>query len=66
MDENGFYFNPINPDLGLVFNGPVTVKDIQQVRIPVTIYRGGKPVSPGAKLPADVEADTFILINDNQ
>jgi hypothetical protein len=61
IDEDGFYFNPECPELGLIFNGPITINDIKQVRIPVTIYRDGKPLEPGDKLPPDVEANTLRL-----
>ena len=61
MDKSGFYFNPECPELGLTFNGPITINEIKQIRIPVRIFRGGELVVPGGPLPADVEADTLVL-----
>jgi len=62
MDEHGFYFNPECPELGLVFNGPVTVDDIKRVRIPVSIYRDGVEVKPLGEIPSDVAENTRVLI----
>jgi hypothetical protein len=61
MDENGFYFNPEDPESGLIFNGPITIEQIKKVRIPVWIYRGGELVVPGDEIPTDVKEDTLDL-----
>jgi hypothetical protein len=60
MGKKTFYFNPECPELGLVFNGPVTIEDIKNVRIPVRIFRDGKPLKPGVKLPPDVAAKPIL------
>lgn len=61
MDQNGFYFNPEDPESGLIFNGPITIKQIKQVRIPVDIYRNSKLVTPDGPIPEDVKAETLVL-----